>query len=84
MNLLIHKGKKAEDIIIKDGTIPDPISMDNDEFKVVQTTIKHRLEGGETDKWENIPRGISEFLRRPQYELTICKPWRIQALSTKS
>ena len=54
MTLLIHEGKKADDLFLKDGNIPDPISTDNVEFKIVQTIIKHQLEGGETEKWNTI------------------------------
>ena len=54
MTLLIHEGKKAEDLVLKDGTIPDPSSTDNVEFKIFQTVIKRQLEGGETDNWHKI------------------------------
>ena len=54
MTLLIHEGKRAEDLFLKDGTIPDPRSTDNVEFKIVQTIIKRQLEGGETDKRNKI------------------------------
>ena len=56
LHLLVEslKGKKAEDLFLKDGTIPDPISTDNVEFNIVQTIIKRQLEGGETDKWNKI------------------------------
>ena len=50
MTLLIHEGKKSEYLFLKDGTIPDPRSTDNAEFKIVQTIIERQLEGGETDK----------------------------------
>ena len=63
MTLLIHEGKKAEDLLIKDGTITDPISTENVELKIVQTIIKRQLEGGETDKWNKIVNtcmGVSE------------------------
>ena len=53
-NLLIREGKKAGVLFPKDGTIPDPISTENVEFKIFRTIIKHQLEGGETDKWNNI------------------------------
>ena len=43
------KGKNKEDLLLKDGDIPDPSSTDNVEFKIVQTIIKCQLEGGETD-----------------------------------
>ena len=51
MTLLIHEGKKAEELFTKDGTIPEPIYTYNVEFNIVQTIIKPQLEGGETDKW---------------------------------
>ena len=62
MTLLIHEGKKSEELFLKDGTIPDPRSTVNAEFNIVQTTIKHQLEGGDTDKWNkifNTCRGVS-------------------------
>ncbi|KAL7534945.1 hypothetical protein ACHAWF_005005 [Thalassiosira exigua] len=40
MTLLIHEGKKAEVAFSKDGTLPDPSSTDNEEFKIVLTIIK--------------------------------------------
>ena len=43
MTLLIHEVKKVEDLLLKDGTIPDPISTENAQFKIVQTIVKHQL-----------------------------------------
>jgi adenosylhomocysteinase len=63
MTLLIHEGKKAEDAFLKDGTLPDPTTTDNAEFKIVLTIIKRLLESGETDKWSKIASrcvGVSE------------------------
>ena len=63
MTLLVHEGKKAEDLLLKDGTILDPSSTDNAEFKIFQTIIKRQLEGGEIDKWNKIVNtcmGVSE------------------------
>jgi len=63
MTLLIHEGKKAEDLFLKDGTLPDPSSTDNAEFKIVLTIIKRLLQAGETDKWNKIASrcmGVSE------------------------
>ena len=63
MTLLIHEGKKAEDLFLKDGTLPDPSSTDNAEFKIVLSIIKRLLEAGETDKWDKIAarcKGVSE------------------------
>merc|ERR1712045_621388 len=63
MTLLIHEGKKAEDAFLKDGTLPDPSSTDNAEFKIVLTIIKRLLESGVTDKWNKVAKrcmGVSE------------------------
>ena len=35
MNILIHEGKNVEELLLKDGTIPDPSSTHNVEFKIV-------------------------------------------------
>ena len=43
MNIFIHEGKKAEDFLLKDGTIPELRSTENAEFKIVQTIIKLKL-----------------------------------------
>jgi len=65
MTLLIHEGKKAEDVFKESGgkTVPDPSSTNNAEFKIVLTIIKRLLEAGETDKWNKIASrcvGVSE------------------------
>lgn len=41
--LLIHEGFKAEIAYEKDGSVPDPESTDNAEFKIVLQTIKDGL-----------------------------------------
>lgn len=63
MTLLIHEGKKAEDLFLKDGTLPDPSSTDNAEMKIVLTILKRLLESGVTDKWNKMAKrcvGVSE------------------------
>jgi len=63
MTLLIHEGKKAEDLFNADGTLPDPSSTDNAEFKIVLTIIRRLLESGVTDKWNKMAKrcvGVSE------------------------
>merc|ERR1712228_432092 len=45
------------------GTLPDPESTDNDEFKIVLTIIRRLLESGEKNKWNLIADrcfGVSE------------------------
>lgn len=44
MTLLIHEGYKAEEAFAKDGTLPDPSSTTNAEFKIVLTLVKRELE----------------------------------------
>ena len=61
MNLLVHKGKKEENLLLKDGTIPGSRSADNIEFNIVQTIIKRQLEGVNTDKWENCQYVYASF-----------------------
>lgn len=43
MTLLIHEGFKAENAFAKDGTMPDPSSTDNAEFKIVLSLVKREL-----------------------------------------
>ena len=35
MTIIIYEGKKAEDLFLKDGNIPDPIYTVKVEFKIV-------------------------------------------------
>mmetsp|Transcript_24885 Transcript_24885/g.62205 ORF Transcript_24885/g.62205 Transcript_24885/m.62205 type:complete len:491 (-) Transcript_24885:144-1616(-) len=60
--LLIHEGYKAELAYEKDGTIPDPDSVENPEFKLVLSTIKKHLEKS-PKRWRNLAErlvGVSE------------------------
>merc|ERR1712151_1283238 len=41
--LLIHKGKHYEELYAKDGSLPDPASTDNAEFKCVLTVLKESI-----------------------------------------
>jgi len=43
MTMLIHEGAKAEEAFEKDGTLPDPASTDNAEFKIVLALIRREL-----------------------------------------
>ena len=63
LTLIIHEGKKAEDLFAKDGTLPDLNSTDNAEFKIVLGILRRLLESGVTDKWNKIAvrcKGVSE------------------------
>lgn len=60
--LLIHEGYKAELEFAKNGTIPDPNSTENPEFKLVLKIIKEYLQVDPT-KWQTIVKncvGVSE------------------------
>ncbi|KAG5193018.1 S-Adenosyl homocysteine hydrolase [Tribonema minus] len=62
MTLLIHEGFKAEAAYAKDGTLPDPTSTDNAEFKIVLTLIARELPGN-PQKWTKVAQrcfGVSE------------------------
>merc|ERR1740130_2026161 len=41
--MLIHEGVKAEALFAKDGTLPDPASTTNTEFKCVLNIIKNSI-----------------------------------------
>jgi len=63
MTLLIHEGKKAEDLYEENGTLPDPNSTENVELKIVLSIIRRVLLSGDIDKWNKISRrcmGVSE------------------------
>merc|ERR1711943_148368 len=60
--LLIHKGKELEEKFAKDGSLPDPNSTTNPEFKCVLQTIKDSIQVDKT-KWTRMAakcRGVSE------------------------
>merc|ERR1719353_2571133 len=62
MTLLIHEGYKAEAAFAKDGTVPDPASTDNAEFKIVLTQICRTLKT-DPQKWTKVANrwlGVSE------------------------
>ena len=44
VTLLIHEGKKAEDKFAADGTLPDPMSVPEGEFRIILKLIKKSLE----------------------------------------
>jgi adenosylhomocysteinase len=46
--LLIHKGKEFEGKFAKDGTLPDPTSTDNPEFKCVLQTLRDSIQQDKT------------------------------------
>merc|ERR1719395_51206 len=60
--LLIHKGKEFEEKFAKDGSLPDPNSTTNPEFKCVLQTIKDSIQADKT-KWTRMAakcKGVSE------------------------
>jgi adenosylhomocysteinase len=62
MTLLVHEGYKAEELYAKDGTLPDPESTDNAEFKIVLAIIARELPKT-PQKWHKVAErmfGVSE------------------------
>lgn len=60
--LLIHEGYKAELAYEKDGSVPDPESTTNPEFKLILSTIKKGLQST-PKRWRNMVErlvGVSE------------------------
>jgi adenosylhomocysteinase len=60
--LLIHKGKEFEEKFAKDGTLPDPESTTNPEFKCVLQTLKDSIQADKT-KYSRMAKqckGVSE------------------------
>ena len=60
--LLIHKGKEWEEKFAADGSLPDPASTTNPEFKCVLTIIKRSIQKDAT-KWSRMAatvKGVSE------------------------
>ncbi len=60
--LIIAEGQKAEIAYKKDGTVPDPSSTDNPEFKLVLSIIKETLKKDD-QKWTKMAKacqGVSE------------------------
>merc|ERR1711981_1381496 len=60
--LLIHKGKEFEEKFAKDGSLPDPMSTENPEFKCVLQTLKDSIPQDKT-KYTRMAarcRGVSE------------------------
>merc|ERR1712093_132175 len=60
--LLMHKGKEYEEKFAKDGTLPDPNSTTNPEFKCVLTVLKDSIPLDKT-KWTRMCakcKGVSE------------------------
>jgi len=62
LTLLIHEGFKAEQAFAKDGTLPNPDSTDNEEFKIVLRVLKRELAKNAT-RWTSYMKrlvGVSE------------------------
>jgi len=62
MTLLIHEGRKAEVAYAKDGTLPDPSSTTNAEFKIILQIVRRELPKNPT-KWHRLADrmvGVSE------------------------
>merc|ERR1711988_66723 len=62
MTLLLHEGTKFEKAFAKDGSLPDPATTDNAEFKCVLATIKASIQKDKTRFSRMVDRmvGVSE------------------------
>jgi len=60
--LLIHEGKKAEILFAKDGTLPDPSTTEDPEFKIVKKLLAVTLKKDPTmfTKMAETCKGVSE------------------------
>ena len=61
--IMIHEGIKAEAEFKKLGTLPNPESTTNKEFKIVLALLKQQLEAGTVDMWTKMSKkfiGLSE------------------------
>ncbi len=60
--LLVHEGVKREKEFAANGTLPDPASTDNEEFKCVLTILKDTI-GKDPKRWHRVAErivGVSE------------------------
>merc|ERR1712130_962941 len=60
--LLVHKGKEYEAKFAKDGSLPDPSSTDNAEFKCILQLLKDSIQVDKTKytRMSKICKGVSE------------------------
>merc|ERR1712017_15680 len=60
--LLIHKGKEFEEKFAKDGSLPDPASTDNAEFKCILQLLKDSIPADKTKytRMAKACKGVSE------------------------
>merc|ERR1711979_80146 len=60
--LLIHKGREFEETFAKDGSLPDPSSTDNPEFKCVLQVLKDSIQADKTkySRMAALCKGVSE------------------------
>jgi len=55
--LLIHEGVKAEAAFLKDGTLPNPDSVEDGEFKIVLNLLRNSLKIN-PNMWTNMAKNI--------------------------
>jgi len=60
--LLMHKGKEFEEKYAKDGSLPDPASTDNAEFKCILSLLKESIPADKTKytRMAALCKGVSE------------------------
>lgn len=92
--LLIHEGFKSEIAYEKDGTLPDPNSTDNAEFKIVLQTIRDGLSKN-PKRWHNVvdklvgvseetTTGVHRLIERAREGSLLCPAINVNDCVTKS
>merc|ERR1712004_805061 len=75
--LLIHKGKEFEEKYAKDGSLPDPSSTTNAEFKCILQLLKDSIQEDKT-KYTRMAKachGVSEETSRRAWRASRLSPW---------
>merc|ERR1712242_653909 len=75
--LLMHKGKEYEDKFAKDGTLPDPASTTNPEFKCILQLLKDSIPANKTKytKMAAACKGVSEETTTGLHRLKEMATW---------
>lgn len=92
--LLIHEGFKSEIAYQKDGSLPDPESTDNAEFKIILQTIRHGLSKN-PKRWhkvveklvgvsEETTTGVHRLIERAREGSLLCPAINVNDCVTKS
>ena len=75
---------QAEELFLKVGTVPDPISTENAEFKNMLISSNTFQRVGIRISGTKLPLVVWESLRISRQDFYVCTPWRGQAMTGKS